>query len=111
MIGVYAVISQETTERWREIGVRIALGAQAQDVIGMVMRQGVVSAGAGVLIGIAGAAGLSAALRGMLFSVAPLDLATFGAVAAVMFATAMLASYVPARRATRVDPLTALRAG
>jgi len=62
-----------------------------------------------VLIGIAGAAALSAALRGMLFSVAPLDIATFGVVAAVMFVTAMLASYVPARRASRIDPTVALR--
>lgn len=110
VIGVYAVISQDTSERWWEFGVRIALGAQAKDVIGRVMRQGVASAGASVLIGVAGAAVLRTALRGMLFSVAPLDVVTFGVVGGVMFTTAMLACYVPARRATGVDPLAAVRA-
>jgi ABC-type antimicrobial peptide transport system permease subunit len=76
----------------------------------MVMRQGIASAGLGIVLGVAGSAALRNLLRGMPFSVAPRDVVTFGAVGALMLTTAMLASYIPARRATRVDPLTALRA-
>jgi ABC-type antimicrobial peptide transport system permease subunit len=109
IIGVYGVISQGTTERQREFGVRIALGAQRRDIIAMVMRQGLASAGLGIAIGLAGSALVTNLLRGMLFSVAPLDVPTFTAVGVVLFGTAMLACYFPASRATRVDPLTALR--
>ena len=110
IVGVYAVVSQNTADRWKELGVRVALGAQAADMIWMVMRQGLIPAGAGVLLGAAGGAVLSAGLRSMLYSIAPLDMTTFAAVAFVMLATAMLACYLPARRATAVDPLVALRA-
>lgn len=109
LIGVYGVISQSTAERWRELGVRIALGAQGRDIIGMVMRQGLASAGSSIAIGVAGSAALTTLLRGMLFGVVPLDMATFAAVALVMLTTALLACYIPARRATTVDPLVALR--
>jgi putative ABC transport system permease protein len=110
VIGVYSVINQATTERVREFGVRTALGAQRRDIVRMVMRQGFVSAGTGVGLGIAGAAALTTLLRGMLFEVVPLDALTFSMVAALMLGTSMLACYVPARRATGVDPLIALRA-
>ena len=110
LIGVYGVVSQSTAERWREFGVRVALGARGADIIGLVMRQGFASAGIGIAIGVAGSAVLTTLLRGMLFEVVPLDLSTFGAVAVLMLTIALLACYVPARRATTVDPLVALRA-
>ena len=110
VIGVYSVINQATAERVREFGVRTALGAQRRDIVRMVMRQGFVSAGTGVALGIAGAAALTTLLRGMLFEVVPLDALTFSMVAALMLGTSMLACYVPAHRATGVDPLIALRA-
>jgi putative ABC transport system permease protein len=111
VIGVYGVISHATTERVREFGLRIALGAQSGDIIRMVMRQGVLAAGAGVVIGMLGSAALTRLLANMLFSVRPLDVVTFGSVAVLMFGTALAATYVPARKATRVDPLISLRAG
>ncbi|MGH7627189.1 MAG: ABC transporter permease [Gemmatimonadaceae bacterium] len=110
LIGVYAVISQGTADRRREFGVRIALGAQGSDVIAMVMRQGLLPAVSGVVMGIAGSAALSAILRSMLFGVQPLDAPTFAEVAGLMLTTAMIACYIPARRATRVNPLETLRA-
>jgi putative ABC transport system permease protein len=109
-IGVYSVINQATVERVREFGVRTALGAQRRDILRMVMRQGFVSAGTGVAFGIAGAAALTTLMRGMLFEVVPLDALTFSVVAVLMLGTSMLACYVPAHRATGVDPLIALRA-
>jgi putative ABC transport system permease protein len=111
VIGVYGVISHATTERVREFGLRIALGAQSGDIIRMVMRQGVAAASAGVVIGMLGSAALTRLLANMLFSVRPLDMLTFGSVALLMFATALAATYLPARRATRVDPLISPRAG
>jgi predicted permease len=110
VVGVYGVISQGTAERWREFGVRIALGAQPRDIVRIAMRQGLTSAATGITIGAVGAAALTTLMRGMLFSVVPFDVPTYGAVGLMMLVTAMLACYVPARRATRVDPLVALRA-
>ena len=110
VIGVYSVINQATAERVREFGVRTALGAQRRDIVRMVMRQGFVSAATGVAFGILGAAALTSLLRGMLFEVVPLDALTFSMVASLMLGTSMLACYVPAYRATGVDPLIALRA-
>lgn len=110
VVGVYGVISQSTTERSKEFGVRIALGAQSYDIVSLAMRQGIRSTVLGIAIGVAGAAALTTLLRGMLFSIVPLDAPTFGGVSVLMFTTAMIACYVPARRATRVDPLVALRA-
>ncbi len=111
IVGVYGVLSHGTAERAREIGVRIALGAQPGDIVRMVMRQGLGSACVGIVIGLLGSAAATRVLSGLLFSVTPFDAVTFGAVSAIMLATAMLACYVPARRATRVDPLVALRQG
>lgn len=110
VIGVYGVMSQGTAERRREFGVRIALGAQRRDIVRMVMRQGFTFAGIGIAFGVAGSATLTSLLRGMLFGVVPFDAPTFGAVAVLLLATALLACYIPAHRATRVDPLVALRA-
>jgi putative ABC transport system permease protein len=110
VIGVYGVMSNGTAERAREVGVRIALGAQRGDIIRMVLAQGLGAAGLGVAIGIAGAALLTGLLRDMLFSVTPFDPLTFGGVATLVLTTAAAACYLPARRATTVDPVSALRA-
>ncbi|HEV2179648.1 MAG TPA: ABC transporter permease [Gemmatimonadaceae bacterium] len=111
LVGVYGVINNATLERSREFGVRIALGAGPRAVIGMVMAQGLGAALGGLALGLAGAAALTGVVRGMLFGVAPVDTITFASVALVMVATAALACYLPARRATRIDPLTTLRTG
>jgi predicted permease len=111
IVGVYGVIAQATTERYRELGVRIALGAQGGDIVRMVMRDGLLWAGGGVVAGAVVAAAFSRLLGSMLFAVTPLDAATYLGVAGIMMATAMAASYLPARRATRIDPLKAIRVG
>jgi len=111
LVGVYGVINHATLERSREFGVRIALGAGPRAVIGMVIANGLTAALGGLALGLAGAAALTGVVRGMLYGVAPVDAVTFASVAVVMLATAALACYLPARRATRIDPLTTLRAG
>ena len=108
-IAVYGVMAYSVTQRTREIGVRVALGAQRVDVIGMVLRQSALMTGLGILIGVAGAVLFTRSLEGMLFGITPLDLSTFLAVAVLFALVAALAAYVPARRATKVDPLVALR--
>jgi putative ABC transport system permease protein len=108
-IGIYGVISLSVTTRVREFGIRLALGAQKADVRGLVLRHGIMLATLGVALGIAGAMYLTRFLQRLLFGVAPVDWATFSAVAAILAATALLASYLPARRATRADPVSALR--
>src|SRR5262249_23671343 len=97
-------------QRTQEIGVRMALGARRAEVMGLVLGQSVRMTAAGLVLGLAGAANVSRWLSGMLFGVAPLDAATFAAVTLTLAAVTALASYVPARRATRVDPMIALRA-
>jgi putative ABC transport system permease protein len=108
-VGIYGTISQAVAQRTQEIGVRMALGASPYAVVGMVFREGMRLAGAGLIAGWIGAAGLSGLMRSLLFEVRPLDPLSFGAGAAVLAGFAMLACYVPARRATRVDPMIALR--
>jgi putative ABC transport system permease protein len=109
MIGIYGAISYATAQRTLEIGVRVALGAQRGDILRLIVGQGAILAIIGILIGLAGAIGLTRFLRGMLFEVAPTDPATFIGVAILFVFTALLASYIPARRAMRVDPMVALR--
>ena len=111
MVGVYGVLSQATAERAREFGVRIALGAGRRDIIGLVMRQGFASAAIGIAAGLAGAFAATRLLREMLFSVTPFDLVAFATASGVMLVTALVACYVPARHATRADPLESLRQG
>ncbi len=108
-IGIYGTISYSTAQRTHEIGVRVALGAQRGDVLRLIVGQGAILAIIGTLIGLGGAIGLTRFLRGMLFEVAPTDAATFFAVPILFVFTALLASYIPARRAMRVDPMVALR--
>jgi putative ABC transport system permease protein len=108
-IGIFGVLSYAVSQRTREIGIRMALGAQERTVISLVVRQAMLLVGAGVVAGTALALYLSQTMTKMLFSVRPTDPTTFVSVAAVLAGVALLASYLPARRATRVDPIVALR--
>jgi predicted lysophospholipase L1 biosynthesis ABC-type transport system permease subunit len=110
IIGIYGVISYAVTQRTREIGIRMALGAHPGELQRMIVRHGLILAGVGVAIGAGAAVGLSRLMKSLLFEVSPLDPVTYAAVAAVLVTSAVLASYLPARRAAAVDPLDALRA-
>ncbi|HEU4434971.1 MAG TPA: ABC transporter permease [Pyrinomonadaceae bacterium] len=107
--GLYGVISYSVAQRTHELGIRVALGAQVKDVMQLVLRQGMTFVIAGELIGIAGAFALTRLLGGLLFGVTPTDLPTFIAVTIVLTFVALAACYIPARRATKIDPLAALR--
>ena len=108
-LGIYGVIAYSVVQRTREMGIRVALGARAEDVLGMVMRQGLTPVLIGLALGLGAAAVGSRVLRSLLYGVAATDLATYAAVAAFLAAVAVAASYVPARRAAHSDPMTALR--
>jgi predicted permease len=108
-VGVYGVMSYLVTQSTHDIGVRIALGAQRSSIVRLVVRQGMELAGAGIVAGIIGAAALTRVMASLLFGVSATDIVTFSAVPLILAATALLATYVPARRATRVDPMMALR--
>lgn len=109
-VGVYGVLSYGVTQRTREIGVRVALGAQRGDVVRLVVREGVLLATAGTAIGLAGAYALSRTLTSILYQVSPHDIRVFAAAPFILGAIALLAVLLPAMRATRVDAMTALRA-
>src|SRR5258707_620577 len=109
MIGIYGVISYTVSQRRREIGIRLAIGAQRGDVLQMIVRQGAKTALAGVAIGIAAALVLTKLMRSLLFGVSARDPLTFASVAALLILVAFFASYIPARRAMLVDPVVALR--
>ena len=109
-VGIYGVISYSVTQRTQEIGIRMALGAQRRDVLRMVVGNALLLAVVGIALGSAAAFVLTRLMTKLLFSVAPEDPVTFGAVAVLLVGVAALASYVPGRRATRVDPVVALRA-
>jgi predicted permease len=108
-IGIYGLLAYSVAQRAREIGVRMALGAQRRGILALVLGQGAVLAGIGMVVGLAGAFAVTRYLSSLLFGITPLDPATFVAVALVFAGVALLASYMPARRATGVDPLVALR--
>jgi putative ABC transport system permease protein len=108
-IGIYGVLAYAVLQRTREIGIRMALGARRDQVLGAVLARGVLLTVAGIAVGLAGAAGATRYLESMLYGVEPLDRATFIVVALAFAAVAALASYIPARRATQVDPMVALR--
>jgi len=108
-IGMYGVMAYTVSQRRREIGIRMAIGAAGRDVVGMIMRQGLTLVLIGAAIGIAGALGASRLLRGILYSPSVIDPLTFAGVPLLLTAVAALASWMPARRASAVDPLEALR--
>jgi ABC-type antimicrobial peptide transport system permease subunit len=108
-IGTYGVLAHDMTARTHEIGLRMALGARRVDVAGMVLRRALLVVAPGILLGIIGALALTRVLANSLFEVKPSDPVTFATASAVLFAVALLAAAVPTRRATRVDPLVALR--
>jgi predicted permease len=108
-LGIYGVISYLVSERTHEIGIRLALGAQRSDILGMVVRQGLGLAIAGATVGLVCALIVSHLMAGMLYGVRPTDPVTFAGVALLLIGVALLACYIPARRAIRVDPLVALR--
>jgi putative ABC transport system permease protein len=108
-IGIYGVMSYAVEQRAHEIGIRMALGAEHADVVRLFVRQGALLAGIGVIIGLGAAWGLTRLLGRLLFGVSASDPATFAVVAGLLAAVAVLASYIPARRATRVDPVISLR--
>jgi ABC-type antimicrobial peptide transport system permease subunit len=110
IVGIYGVIAYAATQRTREIGVRMALGAQIGDVRRMFVRQGLSLTLAGILLGIAVAVVLTRVMSAFLFGVGPMDPITYAVVSGALAAVALLATYLPARRASRVDPILALRA-
>jgi ABC-type antimicrobial peptide transport system permease subunit len=109
-VGIYGVISYVVTQRQFEIGVRIALGAPVAEVAQLVMLQSVRLAMLGIVLGFVGTYGVTRVLRSLLFNVSPMDPLVLGTVAATLLAIAALASFAPARRAARIDPVEALRA-
>jgi putative ABC transport system permease protein len=108
-VGIYGVISYTVSQRTHEIGIRVALGAQGSDVLKLVVGQGMALALAGVGLGLAAAAGLTRLMSTLLYGVSPTDAPTFVAVAVLLSAVALVACVVPARKATKVDPMVALR--
>jgi putative ABC transport system permease protein len=108
-IGIYGVVSYSVSQQTHYIGVRMALGARGSDIMKMVLKQGLTLALAGMALGALAALGLMRLLRSLLFEVQTTDAATFAIVLGTLFVVALLACYIPARRATRVDPLVALR--
>jgi ABC-type lipoprotein release transport system permease subunit len=110
VVGIYGVIAYAVSQRTREIGIRIALGAEAAELQRMFVRHGLLLAGIGAALGLGVAVAVTRLMSSLLFGISALDPVTYAVVSAVLIAAAALASYVPARRATAVDPVVALRA-
>jgi ABC-type antimicrobial peptide transport system permease subunit len=108
-VGMYGVISHLVAQRTHEIGVRLAIGARPSDVLRMVLSRGAALTGIGVLLGLAGALALTRLIAGFLYEVRPTDVATILGVTALLVVVALTATWLPARRATKVDPMEALR--
>ena len=110
VVGLYGVISYSVSQRTREIGVRIALGAQPRDVVALILRQGFTLVALGIILGISAAIATTRVIQSLLFDVGSMDLVTFLIAAALAATVTSLAGYIPARRAALIDPLAALRA-
>ncbi len=108
-LGLYGLLAYDVTQRTREIGVRMALGAQPASVLGLVLKQGMLLVAAGVAVGLVAASALARLIQGFLFAIHPGDPATLFLAAAVLVLAAFLACWLPARRAAKVDPMVALR--
>jgi len=108
-LGLYGAMSQEVIGRKREIGIRLAVGAQRQEVVSMIVREGMKLAGVGIAAGLAGALAITRVIRNLLFGVGTADPVTFALLVLLSMAVALLATWVPARRAAKVDPMEALR--
>jgi ABC-type antimicrobial peptide transport system permease subunit len=108
-VGIYGLLSHAVAQRTQEMGIRMALGAQVSDVLKLVLKQGMMLVLVGEAIGLVGALALTRLIRGLLFGVTPNDATTFVVVIGILSVVALLACYLPARRATKVDPLIALR--
>jgi putative ABC transport system permease protein len=108
-VGLYGVISYLTAQRQREFGIRVALGAKAADIVALVMKQGLARAAGGLALGLVFSGGLTRALGAMLHGISPLDATTYVSVAVLLLVVVLIASFVPARRASRLDPTLALR--
>jgi ABC-type antimicrobial peptide transport system permease subunit len=108
-LGIYGVLAYDVAQRTREIGVRSAIGASRGQITGLILRQGLWKGGTGVVLGLIGAALLSRSMTTLLFNVKPNDPFVYVAVSSALIAVALLASYLPARRASLIDPLIALR--
>jgi putative ABC transport system permease protein len=108
-VGIYGVIAYTTAQRSREIGVRVALGAQSKDVLKLIIGQGVRLSLAGLLLGLGGALSLTRVMKTLLFGISATDPLTFAVIALLLMVVALAACWLPARRATKVDPMIALR--
>ena len=111
IIGIYGVIAYSVAQRTQEVGIRRALGAQQSDIVRLVLRQGLLLTLTGSALGIGGALALTRFMTGLLFGVSTTDPATFAGIVLLFLVVALAASLIPARRAARIDPMAALRAG
>jgi ABC-type antimicrobial peptide transport system permease subunit len=111
IVGIYGVLAYAVMQRRREVGIRLALGAQPRSVQGMFVYRGMILSALGIALGIAVAAGVTRWMSSLLFGVTPIDAATFATAAGVLVIAALAASYIPARRAAAVDPVETLKGG